>query len=116
MGGVVAGFGGALRVHFVGAFDVSAGSAVEPLLLYAAIFVGGTGNNRGVILGIFLVLIFFQEVTRFLTEIPGHPYFGPAVREILIGILILAVLLWRPQVILTELRDLERSPASARWV
>src|SRR5207302_7795706 len=71
IGGVIAGLGGALFVHFLGAFNVSAWSPVETLLLYAAIFVGGTGNNRGVILGIFLVLIFFQEVTRFLPEIPG---------------------------------------------
>ncbi|HTD48745.1 MAG TPA: branched-chain amino acid ABC transporter permease, partial [bacterium] len=111
IGGVIAGLGGALFVHFLGAFNVSAWSPVETLLLYAAIFVGGTGNNRGVILGIFLVLIFFQEVTRFLPEIPGHPDFGPAVREILIGILILAVLRWRPQGFLPEPRAKDRDPA-----
>ena len=111
LGGAIAGLGGALFVHFLGAFNVSAWAPVETLLLYAAIFVGGTGNNRGVILGIFLVLIFFQEVTRFLPEIPGHPDFGPAAREIMIGILILVVLRWRPQGILPEprARDRDRS-------
>ena len=111
LGGAIAGLGGALFVHFLGAFNVSAWAPVETLLLYAAIFVGGTGNNRGVILGIFLVLVFFQEVTRFLPEIPGHPDFGPAAREIMIGILILVVLRWRPQGILPEprARDRDRS-------
>lgn len=110
IGGVIAGLGGVLFIHFLSAWNTSAWQPFETIFLYAAIFVGGTANNRGVILGVFLVAIVINEVTRFLPVIPGHPDIGPALREVMIGILILVVLRWRPQGFLPEprARDLPR--------
>lgn len=113
LGGMVAGLGGALFVHFLGAFNTSAWQPFETLFLYGAIFMGGMGNNRGVVLGVFLSLILINEITRFLPLLPGNPYSAPAVREIMVGILILVVLRWRPQGLLPEPRAMDAIAATA---
>jgi ABC-type branched-subunit amino acid transport system permease subunit len=105
LGASLGGLGGALFAAYLGAFNPSAWSPIETLLLYAAIFVGGSGNNRGVILGVFLVSVLFQEITRFLPNVAGNASFGPAVRQILIGILILVFLRYRVQGLMPEPRS-----------
>lgn len=110
LGGIVAGLGGALLGHFVGAFSPAGWSVFETILLYAAIFVGGTANHRGVILGTFIVIIVFLELTRFLGSIPRNPEAEPALREMAIGILIVVFLRWRPRGILPEPRQRDKTP------
>ena len=104
VGGVIAGLGGALLAHFLTAFNPYAWDTAEVFLLYAAIFVGGAGNQRGVLLGTIFVVVLIQEATRFLPEIPGHADAQAAIRFILVGLLIIAVLKWRPQGLLPEPR------------
>jgi branched-chain amino acid transport system permease protein len=113
IGGIVAGLGGALFVHFLGAFNTSAWQPFETLFLYGAIFMGGMGNNRGVIVGVFLSLIIINEITRFLPLFPGNPYAAPAIREIMVGVLILVVLRWRPQGLLQEPRPKDSAFAAS---
>ena len=110
LGGAVAGLGGALLGHFIGAFSPAGWSVFETILLYAAIFVGGSANQRGVILGSFIVIVLFLEATRFLGSIPGNPDAEPALREIAIGVLIVAFLRWRPRGILPEPRQRDKTP------
>jgi branched-chain amino acid transport system permease protein len=105
LGATIGGLGGALFAAYLGAFNPSAWSPIETLLLYAAMFVGGSGNNRGVILGVFLVSVLFQEVTRFIPTVGGNASVGPAVRQILIGFLILGFLRYRVQGLLPEPRS-----------
>jgi branched-chain amino acid transport system permease protein len=109
IGGVIAGLGGALLVNFLTAWSPAAWSPIETFLLYAAIFVGGTANNRGVILGAFFIFVFIQEITRFL---PSH-YLGEtqvaAARDVVIGLLIIAVLWLRPQGLIPEPRMKDRA-------
>jgi branched-chain amino acid transport system permease protein len=109
LGGVVGGLGGALLAHFIGSFSPAGWDVTETILLYAAIFVGGSANHRGVILGTFIVPIFFLEVTRLLGSIPGHPDAWPALRAMAIGLLILAFLRWRPRGLLPEPRQLDKT-------
>jgi ABC-type branched-subunit amino acid transport system permease subunit len=104
VGGVIAGLGGALLAHFLTAFNPYAWDTAEVFLLYAAIFVGGAGNQRGILLGTIFVVVLIQEATRFLPEIPGHADAQSAIRFILIGLLIIGVLKWRPQGLLPEPR------------
>jgi branched-chain amino acid transport system permease protein len=68
-----------------------------------ALTAGGTGNNWGAIAGAFLV-VFFMEATRFATGwLPGlEPVQVAAVRELLIGAGLLAVLRVRPAGLLPE--------------
>lgn len=105
IGAVVAGLGGALLAAFLQAFNPYAWNAAETFLIYAAIFVGGSGNNRGVLLGTFFIAVVVQEVTRLFVIIPGHPDAAAALRYLIVGVLIIAVLWLRPQGLLPEPRD-----------
>ncbi len=102
IGGMVAGLGGSLYAVYLTAWNPSAWAPMEGFLLFAAIFVGGQANNRGVILGVFLVMILIPEGTRWLPPIEGRPELYPALRNIAGALLILIALRWRPQGILPE--------------
>lgn len=111
IGGVIAGMGGAFLAHYLSAFNPYAWDTAEVFLLYAAIFIGGTGNQRGVLLGTVFAIVLIQEATRYLPNIPGHPEAASALRFIVVGLLIIAVLKWRPQGFLPEPRPRDRIPA-----
>jgi branched-chain amino acid transport system permease protein len=101
-GAALAGLAGGLFAIFISAFNPSAWTPQELLVIYAAILIGGRGNPRGVILGTFVVYIGFIELTRFLPSPAGRPDFGPAARQVLIGLAIILMLRFRPQGILRE--------------
>ncbi|HUZ69286.1 MAG TPA: branched-chain amino acid ABC transporter permease [Candidatus Saccharimonadales bacterium] len=106
LGSLIAGFGGALLAHFVGAFNPAGWTPGETFLLYTAIFLGGTGNNLGAILGVFLFTGVISEATRnFIPMIPGNPDANEALRGVVGGLIIILVLRFRPQGILPEPRD-----------
>ena len=85
-GAALAGLAGGLFAIFISAFNPSAWTPQELLVIYAAILVGGRGNPRGVIVGVFVVYIGFIELTRFLPSPASRPEFGPAMRQVLIGL------------------------------
>ncbi|HUZ03616.1 MAG TPA: branched-chain amino acid ABC transporter permease [Thermomicrobiaceae bacterium] len=102
VGCIYAGIAGGLLVGFISAFNTGGWTVGETFLLYAALLVGGRGNNWGALLGAFLVPVLFQEATRFLPVIPGHPELIPAIRNMIVGGLLIAVLWIRPEGILPE--------------
>ena len=69
------------------------------------LMVGGSGNNRGAVLGAFVVWGIWTG-TQFLPGIFANPNF----RFFMIGILIIAVILLRPGGILREERRVSRTP------
>ena len=101
-GSALAGLTGGLFAVFISAFNPSAWTPQELLIIYAAILVGGRGNPRGVILGVFVVYPGFIELTRFLPSPASRPEFGPAMRQVLIGLLIILMLRFRPEGIVKE--------------
>ena len=101
-GAALAGLAGGLFAVFISAFNPSAWTPQELLVIYAAILVGGRGNPRGVIAGVFLVYIGFIELTRYLPSPASRPEFGPAMRQILIGLLIILMLKFRPGGLIKE--------------
>ena len=107
-GAALAGLTGGLFAIFLSAFNPSAWTPQELLVIYAAILVGGRGNPRGVIVGVFVVYIGFIEFTRFLPSPASRPEFGPAMRQILIGLLIILMLKFRPEGIFRERPGLDR--------
>jgi ABC-type branched-subunit amino acid transport system permease subunit len=108
IGGAIAGLGGFLFATYLTAWNPQSWAAIETFLLYSAIFLGGQANARGVILGTLIVLVAVPEGTRFLPPVPGHPDLFPALRQVVSGLLILAVLRWRPQGLIPEVRPLDR--------
>lgn len=101
-GAALAGLAGGLFAAYIAAFNPSAWAPQEILVLYAALLVGGRGNPRGVVLGVFVVYIGFVELTRYLPSPASRPDFAPAVRQILIGLLIILMLRFRPQGLLPD--------------
>lgn len=102
IGSVFAGIGGALTVEFIGAFNPSGWLTPETFIIWAAVLVGGRGNNWGMVIGAFLVPVIFNEVTRFLPQIPSHPELIQAMRGMAIGLLLILVVRFRPEGILPE--------------
>lgn len=104
-GAIFASVGGALLAAYVGAFNPSAFLAGETFFVWAALLIGGSGNNWGAILGAVLVPVVFTEGTRFLPTIPSNPQLIEAFRYIIIGLLLILTLKFRPQGILPERPD-----------
>ncbi|MDQ6773533.1 MAG: branched-chain amino acid ABC transporter permease [Candidatus Dormibacteraeota bacterium] len=102
VGCVYAGIAGGLLVGFVSALNPGGWQAGETFLLYAALLLGGRGNNWGAVLGAFLVPVLFQEATRYLPAISGHPELIPAIRNMIVGALLIAILWFRPEGVLPE--------------
>ena len=101
IGAFVAGIGGGLLVTYVDAFNPSAWASPETFFLWAALLLGGSANNRGAILGAFLVPVLFAEATRFLPNFYS-PQFVNASRYIAVGILLILIVRFRPQGLLAE--------------
>ncbi|MBJ7593999.1 MAG: branched-chain amino acid ABC transporter permease [Candidatus Dormibacteraeota bacterium] len=110
LGAGLGGLGGALFAGYLSAFNPSAWSPVETIILYAAILVGGRGSTRGVVLGVAVMVMGLQEATRYLPEIAGHPAYAPAFRLILTGIILVLFIRFRPQGILPERRMRDNDP------
>jgi branched-chain amino acid transport system permease protein len=109
-GAALAGLTGCLFAVFISAFNPSAWTPQELLVIYAAILVGGRGNPRGVILGVFVVYIGFIELTRYLPSPASRPDFGPAMRQVLIGLMIILMLKFRPEGIFRERPGVDDQP------
>jgi branched-chain amino acid transport system permease protein len=112
-GAALAGLTGGLFAIFISAFNPSAWTPQELLVIYAAILVGGRGNPRGVILGTFVVYVGLIELTRYLPSPASRPEFGPAMRQVLIGLMIVLILRFRPQGLFRERPGLDRERGSS---
>jgi branched-chain amino acid transport system permease protein len=85
-------------------------------LIWVMLMLGGSGNNRGAILGAFVIWGVWIGTT-FLTDLispllkaisPELPARSPYIRYLLIAVLLEAILLWRPQGILGEEKRVSR--------
>ncbi len=99
-GAVIMGIGGALYAHHI---RFLAPPTFDPLLatfvIWAMLMVGGAGNNMGAIVGAFVVWGIWTG-TQFLPGVFADPNF----RFFMIGVLIVAVMLIRPNGLLGEVR------------
>ena len=64
-------------------------------------------------LGAILVPVAFEEATRYIPPVPGNPNLIPALQWVVIGLLILVFLWFRPQGILPERRRADPRPPGA---
>jgi ABC-type branched-subunit amino acid transport system permease subunit len=113
IGSAMAALGGALLVGFIGAFNPGGWTFAETFLIYAAVFLGGSGNNRGVILGSLLVIGLLSEGIPLLPTSFVSSERQPPLASILVGLVMILVLRWRPQGLLPEPRAKD-SPQRSR--
>lgn len=103
VGCMIAGMSGALLVEFLGAWSPQAWFYPETFLYFTAIIVGGSGTLWGVALGALIVPIGLFESTRFLPTI-GYPGLIDSLSWVVIGLVMLFFLWFRPQGLLPERR------------
>jgi len=122
VGGMIAGLSGAILVGFITLWAPSVWLYPETIILFAAVIVGGRGNNLGAVLGALLVPVGFEEVTRFIPNqfalgpIQVTPQVGlvPALEWVAIGLLIIGFLWFRPEGVRPEPRRVfEGNPDAA---
>ncbi|MEV7648218.1 branched-chain amino acid ABC transporter permease [Arthrobacter sp. NPDC089319] len=94
---------GALLVSYLGTWSPNDWLYGETLMLLGAVIVGGAGNKFGVLLGALLIPVALTEGARFLPPI-GAPGTVEALQFVLVGIVIILFLWFRPQGIVPELR------------
>jgi branched-chain amino acid transport system permease protein len=103
-GAMIMGLAGAAYAHFVGFISPE---AFEPLyatfLVWVMLIAGGSGNNRGAIVGAFVIWVVWSGSELLITRLPEDIVTrAAAARVLLIGILLQVILLSRPQGILPE--------------
>ena len=117
IGGAIAGLSGGVLVGFINLWDPQAWGYAETVVLFAAVIIGGLGNHRGAVLGAILVPVAFEEATRYIPADPNNPDLVPALEWVVIGLLIVLFLWFRPQGILPERRRIivgkRREPSAA---
>jgi branched-chain amino acid transport system permease protein len=112
LGGCLAGLSGALLVLYLGAWGPGAWLYPETFLFFTAIIVGGTGNLFGNLLGVLLIPVLVIEGTRFLPQF-GYPGLVDALDWVVIGLVMLLFLWFRPRGLVTERRRRFPMPSDA---
>ena len=98
----MAAFGGSLLVHYVSFVGPEQLQAFETFIVWTMVVAGGLGNHRGVVLGALLIQLIYVG-TRFLAAAVALPPESVAsLRVAAIGLMLLAVLLFRPDGALPE--------------
>jgi branched-chain amino acid transport system permease protein len=118
IGGAIAGFAGGVYAHYLGSVVTAQFVPALTFTVWAAMLLGGAASSTGAIAGAF-VLVTFQESTRFITTgyewiqsvlpealrgvlpavfgpLPDHPSFIPSIRFVVIGLLFVLVIRYRP--------------------
>ncbi len=104
IGSTLMGLGGAVYAHFVGYIAPEDFLPILTFQLWAMLIVGGSGNNRGAVLGAFVVWMFWAAAGSVLRGwIPAAEQArGAALQVVLIGVLIALMLVLRPRGLLGE--------------
>jgi branched-chain amino acid transport system permease protein len=117
VGAVIMGIGGALYAHYMVSIDYSHfDSLYATFLIWVMLMLGGSGNNRGAIVGAFVIwgvwtgAAFLVDVLRpALAAISADlPARGPYLRLMLIALVLILILLFRPRGLIGEERFVSR--------
>jgi branched-chain amino acid transport system permease protein len=112
LGSMIMGLAGGLYAHFFGFISPE---AFEPelatFLIWVMLIAGGSGNNRGAILGAFAIWLIWSGTELLTNRLPADMATqAGALRLLLIGVLLQVILLARPEGILGG-RKRRRPPA-----
>lgn len=115
IGGAIMALAGAVQGHFIGFI---APDNYQPMLtfqVWAMLIVGGSGNNRGAILGAVLVWGIWAGSAGAVAALfpPDQQARAAALQIVMIGVGLCAILLLRPRGIIGELRTVSRHIGAA---
>lgn len=104
LGATLMGLAGALYVSFIGFVSPFDFLPIFTFQVWAMLIVGGSGNNRGALLGALVVWAIWAGSGVVVSKLvpPSHAAQGAAVQVILIGLVLVLVLLYRPRGLIGE--------------
>jgi ABC-type branched-subunit amino acid transport system permease subunit len=111
LGSVIAGLGGGLLVGFTGALDPGGWTAGETLILLTAVFLGGSGNNLGVIVGMVLLSGVVSNAISFLPQVILKDTQQAPAQLMVYGVLLILILRFRPAGLIPESISRDKAPA-----
>lgn len=102
LGSLAAGLAGGLTVLFLGAWNTEAWQPNETFLVLAAVIVGGRGWTIGGVVGSLVIYDLLIEGSKYLPVLGGRNELLPAIQTLFLGLIVLAMLWWRPYGLLPE--------------
>jgi branched-chain amino acid transport system permease protein len=110
LGSAILGLGGAIQGHFIGFIAPENYLSALTFQVWAMLIIGGSGNNRGAILGAAVVWGFWTLSGTILAMVVPSDFQArsAALQIVVIGVALSAVLLIRPRGLLGELRTVSR--------
>lgn len=118
LGGAIMGLGGAAQAHFIGFIAPENYLPMLTFQVWAMLIVGGSGNNRGAILGALLVWALWAASSAVVEALApaGEQARAASLQTVIIGVALCAILLFRPQGLLPEPGGARhRLPFLHRW-
>lgn len=110
LGGAIMGLAGAVQAHFIGFIAPENYVPMLTFQVWAMLIVGGSGNNRGAVLGAVLVwAIWVLSAVAIDALFPaGAQARAASLQIVIIGVLLCIILLLRPQGLLPEVKTVSR--------
>jgi branched-chain amino acid transport system permease protein len=106
VGAAIAGLAGIFFAHYLAYIEPNMFLPQETLFVWLALILGGSGNNRGALLGS-VVLLGLLEGSRFAKDV--IPFLTgvrlAAAQQMLVGIILVALMIYRPDGLLPERRE-----------
>ena len=102
LGSMIAGLAGALTVLYVGAFAPASWQVGETIFALSCIMVGGSGNMFGGALASAIIVTLFVQVPSLVHIAASNPEVLAEVQVMATAILLIAVMRWRPDGLLSE--------------
>jgi branched-chain amino acid transport system permease protein len=110
-GAIIMGVGGALYAHAVRAIQPSVFTPLfGTFIIWIMLILGGSGNNKGAILGAFVVWTIWSFTGYVIDQVIPVTWAAraPFIRLLVIGLLLVGILLIRPQGVLGEEKQVSR--------
>jgi branched-chain amino acid transport system permease protein len=104
VGSILAGLAGSLWAHYISYISPADFTLTETILVLLCVVLGGRGTNWGPILGAFVIL-FFQEIIRFLPIPADFDRFVAPIQGMVYGAALIILMLKRPEGLLPEYKD-----------
>jgi branched-chain amino acid transport system permease protein len=110
IGGAIMGLGGAAQAHFIGFIAPDNYLPMLTFQVWVMLIVGGSGNNRGAILGAITVWGLWALSASAIAAVvpPGWQARAASLQIVMIGLALCAMLLLRPRGLLGEVRTVSR--------
>ena len=106
LGSMIAGLAGSLLAFYLQYINPRNFMPIETFYAWIAVVLGGSGNNRGTILGAFILWAFFSG-TRFAQGyLPFSPTQMGALRILFIGLLLILIMMFKPEGLLGKKEEL----------